>query len=182
MELTNTIFSFILTGVVGLYISNRFQERNFLHQIKTSRSEREIDKLREIAKLLEKISGERIYYSRVLLDTLAIQSLRSDGDILKQAREEYKKAKDSWNENLNPLFIELYSIDMYSYARDIEKNIHDNFRVSHNAIYSLIKNDNSLETIMIGKRHLDSAFTETRRISSDIIKHSNIRWKKNYGR
>ncbi|MGL4478996.1 MAG: hypothetical protein ACRCVK_12295, partial [Aeromonas veronii] len=71
MELANIIVSFFLTGVVGLYVSSRFQEKNFLHQIKTNRSEREIDKLREIAKSLEKMSGERIYYSRLLLDSLA---------------------------------------------------------------------------------------------------------------
>ncbi|EKH1299068.1 hypothetical protein O6P64_004594, partial [Escherichia coli] len=150
---------------------------NFLHQIKTNRSEREIDKLREIAKSLEKMSGERIYYSRLLLDSLADKELKLDSDILKQAREEYKNAKNNWNESLNPLFIELYSIDMYDYARDIERNIHDNFRHAHNAIYKLIKDGHSIDSIIAGKRHLDSAFTETRRISSEIIKHSNSRWK-----
>lgn len=177
MELANIIVSFFLTGVVGLYVSSRFQDKNFLHQIKTNRSEREIDKLREIAKSLEKMSGERIYYSRLLLDSLADKEFKKDSDTLQQAREEYKKAKDNLNENLNPLFIELYSIDMYDYARDIERNIHDNFRYAHNSIYKLIKYGHSIDSIISGKRHLDSAFTETRRISSEIIKHSNSRWK-----
>ena len=95
-----------------------------------------------------------------------IAEFKKDSDTLQQAREEYKKAKDNWNENLNPLFIELYSIDMYDYARDIERNIHDNFRHAHNAIYKLIKDGHSIDSIIAGKRHLDSAFTETRRISS----------------
>ena len=83
MELANIIVSFFLTGVVGLYVSSRFQEKNFLHQIKTNRSEREIDKLREITKTLEKMSGERIYYSRLLLDSLADKEFKLDSDILK---------------------------------------------------------------------------------------------------
>ena len=66
---------------------------------------------------------------------------------------------------------------MYDYARDIERNIHDNFRYAHNSIYKLIKDGHSIDSIISGKRHLDSAFTETRRISSEIIKHSNSRWK-----
>ncbi|WP_152424640.1 hypothetical protein [Aeromonas diversa] len=176
MELTNTILSFILTGVIGLYVSNKFQEKSFLHQIKTSRSEREIDRLVEIAKLLEKMSGERIYYSRLLLDTLASSPIKDNGELINQARDEYKKSKDAWNENLNPLFIELYSINMYDCARDIEKNIHNNFRGAHTAIYNLVLNGHSSNLILSGKMHLDIAFTETRRISSEIIKHSNIRW------
>lgn len=171
-DIIKIIFSFLLTGVVGVYIAGKIQNRNILNQIKLAKAEKEIEKTKEIIRRIETLSSVRIYTGRILVELLAKKSSKKD---LNKAREEYRRAISVWNENLNSTYMELYSLNFSEYSLRLEKDVHDNFRKAHSLINDVLHNNKEI----IFSEIIDAfsiVYKNTRLLSCDIVESANKRW------
>ena len=102
-DIFKIIITFIFTGVIGAFLSHRIQKKSFLHQIKITQTQKEIERIKEIANDIEKDAGMRIFYGRNLIENYISNNLLE----LEKSRSDYKKSVIKWNENLSSYFLEL---------------------------------------------------------------------------
>ena len=67
-DIIKIIIGFILTGIVGSFLAQYYQKKNFIYQTKIIKLQKEIDRLKELADNIEKLAGMRIFYGRNLID------------------------------------------------------------------------------------------------------------------
>lgn len=172
-DIIKIVIGFVFTGILGAAISSKIQRKNFVNQTKISKTEKEFEKIKELTKKIELLSGARNYSVRVLSSAI---NLRGNGDAkLEEIRSEYRDAVREWNINITTIYTELYSLNLYKYAIDLEKNVHNTFRKIHELINDSIKNDTPAREREINEL-ADGIFKNTRRISSNLINEGASRW------
>lgn len=170
------IFPFWLTYIVGTRITQRYQRRNFLHQVTTSKIEKEIERVKKLAQEIERLANMRIFHGRELV------SYHFDGGTDNQittARIDYKKSVREWNENLSSFFIELHSLGLYRrLAIRLENNVHNNMKKAHYLIDRMIrKGDTSVKAEDIGFFYKE-ALNSIRENSILLMDFSNEKWER----
>lgn len=176
IEMLKIIIGFVLTGVLGVFISSRYQRKNSLIQIKILKVEKDVLKLKEVVNTLEVLSSVRNYKGRCLADLVCNSRIVDmNSDIIMQARNDYKDSVAEWNKNINKLYIELYSLGMYEYAIRLEREVHDNFRIAHSLLRSRINDAKNVEALVIGSA-FSTVFKHTRSLSYDIVKKADEKW------
>lgn len=174
IDILKIIISFVLTGVVGVFITARVQRTNFINQTKISKAEKDLEKTKEIIKRIESLSSIRIYTAKVVTANLSEGLLLPEDD---PSRIEYRKAVFEWNINLQSIFIELRGINLNYYAITLERDVQVNFKESHDLIRAKISNNSIVNSNEI-LESINIAYKETRSLSYDMLKTANEKWKK----
>lgn len=175
------VFGFVLTVLIGSYITFKYQKRNIEYQSFLARERKRIDKINDIKKYINKLIIHRVVASRRILD--CYQGIDKEA-YLKDVRDEYILAKDKWNYGINSIFLELGNLGserIYHFnAFYIERVIHKAFVECHHLIVDIkIKKNISkyYEAISI----LDSIYNMqseiTRRLTREVnLIQSNIKY------
>lgn len=117
------LVTFVLTGLIGNRLLQRWQHRTWLHQQKILGREKEYASLLELTNELSAATGARLYHMRRL--AAAIRSL-SDAE-LEHRLKKYDAILIRWNEALNSYYVRLtFYTDFYE-ARNLEDNIQNLF-------------------------------------------------------
>jgi hypothetical protein len=170
-EIFKIIITFLLTGVVGALLSQRIQKKSFLHQIKINQTQKEIERIKEIASNIEKDAGMRIFYGRNLIENY----INTNTEEIEKARLDYRKSVIKWNENLSSYFLELRSLGLTHLAFDLERNVHENLFKAHRIIDDCIRKNRKVKLGEL-KTHYSLAFDGLRKISKALIEISNMKW------
>lgn len=170
-EIIKIIITFLLTGVVGALLSQRFQRKSFLHQIKINQTQKEIERIKEIASNIEKDAGMRIFYGRNLIENF----VNNNTEEIEKSRSDYRKSVIKWNENLTSYFLELRSLGLAHLAIDLEKNVHEYLFKAHRIIDDCIRKNKKVkfEDLRI---NYSLAFEGLREISKALINISERKW------
>ena len=170
-EIFKIIITFLLTGVVGALLSQRIQRKSFLHQIKINQTQKEIERIKEIASNIEKDAGMRIFYGRNLIENF----INNNTEEIEKSRLDYRKSVIKWNENLTSYFLELRSLGLAHLAIDLEKNVHHYLFKAHRIIDDCIRKNKKvkLEDLRI---NYSLAFDGLREISKALINISDKKW------
>lgn len=172
-DIIKIIIGFILTGIVGSFLAQYYQKKNFIYQTKIIKLQKEIDRLKELADNIEKLAGMRIFYGRNLIDN----SNERESKEFSEARRQYRASVERWNENLSSFFIELRSLGLTQLAFDLERNVHDNLRKAHSLIDELIRKNNIVDISKIG-HHYSMAFDGLRFVSKNLILETDRKWNR----
>lgn len=172
-DIIKIAIGFVFTGILGATISSKIQRKNFVNQTKISKTEKEVEKIKELAKKIEILSGARNYSVRVLSSAINLRG--KDSEKLDEIRKEYRETVKEWNVNITTIYTELYSYNLYSYAIDLERNVHNTFRKTHKLINDSIKNNTPARELEISEL-ADRVFKNTRSISSNLINEGASRW------
>lgn len=172
-DIFKIIITFIFTGVIGTYLSHRIQKKSFLHQIKITQTQKEIERIREITNNIEKDTGMRIFHGRNLIENHISNNL---GEVEK-SRSDYKKAVIKWNENLSSYFLELRSLGFTALAFELERNVHENLFKAHRIIDNYIRKGQVVDLEAL-QTHYSLAFDGLRKISKQLMKMSDDKWSK----
>lgn len=172
-DIIKIAIGFVFTGILGATISSKIQRKNFANQTKISKTEKEVEKIKELAKKIEILSGARNYSVRVLSSAINLRG--KDSEKLDEIRKEYRETVKEWNVNITTIYTELYSYNLYSYAIDLERNVHNTFRKTHKLINDSIKNNTPARELEISEL-ADRVFKNTRSISSNLINEGASRW------
>ena len=172
-DIIKIIIGFILTGIVGSFLAQYYQKKNFIYQTKIIKLQKEIDRLKELADNIEKLAGMRIFYGRNLIDN----SDKRESNEFTEARRQYRTSVEKWNESLSSFFIELRSLGLTQLAFDLERNVHDNLRKAHSLIDELIRKNNKIDISKIVK-HYSMSFDGLRNVSKNIMFETEKKWDK----
>lgn len=175
------VFGFVLTGLIGSYITFKYQKRNIEYQSFLARERKRIDKINDIKKYINKLIIHRVVASRRILDYY--QGIDKEA-YLKDVRDEYILAKDKWNYGINSIFLELGNLGserIYHFnAFYIERVIHKAFVECHNLIVD-IKNKKNISKYYEAISILDNIYNMqseiTRRLTREVnLIQSNIKY------
>lgn len=170
-DIIKIIIGFILTGIIGTFLAQYYQKKNFIYQTKIIKLQKEIERLKELADNIEKLAGMRIFYGRNLIDNCSEKESKE----FSEARKQYRASVEKWNENLSSFFIELRSLGLTTLAFDLEKNVHNNLRKAHLLIDELIRKNNKVDISKIG-HHYSMAFDGLRYVSKNIMIETDRKW------
>jgi hypothetical protein len=169
-DLVKIGISFILSGFVGVLVSYYFQRKNTLNQLNFKMAERKAGELKEIRDKFEKISAERIYQTRNMMDSIHVNAV-TDKD-----REHYKESIRNWNNNLNVIYFDLQAQDLHHIALQVE-SVHARFRSAHYEIDRKINAKISAPASLTAARaSVDSAYAESSRVSNLLTQIADLRW------
>lgn len=99
MPLITASFSFLLVGVLGNLLVQRWQQRNWIEQQRLLRAEKRLDELKRLSDDLMKLGDSRSYRTRRLLLNLA--SIDSNTLDSSEYLIDYKIAVGTWNDSFN---------------------------------------------------------------------------------
>ncbi|EMM0931539.1 hypothetical protein RCQ25_004528 [Raoultella ornithinolytica] len=88
-DIIKIAIGFVFTGILGATISSKIQRKNFVNQTKISKTEKEVEKIKELAKKIEILSGARNYSVRVLSSAINLRG--KDSEKLDEIRKEYRE-------------------------------------------------------------------------------------------
>ncbi|HDS9455182.1 TPA: hypothetical protein QH822_005249 [Klebsiella quasipneumoniae subsp. similipneumoniae] len=174
-DIIKIAIGFVFTGILGSKISSKIQRKNFLNQTKISKTEKDVEKIKELTKKIELLSGARNYAVRILSSSLHLRG--NDEKRLDEIRKEYRETVKEWNINITTIYTELFSLNLYSHAIKLEEDVHNIFRESHILINDCIKNNSLTKATEINEL-ADKIFKNTRDISSNLINEGKSRWAK----
>lgn len=157
------VLGFVLTGLIGSYITFRYQKRAIEYQSFLTTENDRINRLNDIKKRLNKLILHRAQASKSILDlyqSIDRKLTKNELLIYNKIRSDYILSKDNWNYEINTIFLELGNLGekrIYYYnAIYIDDYIHNNFRRIHQLICDLKKGSDS--------RKYDDALTLLSRI------------------
>lgn len=128
-EVLKIIFTFFLTGVVGLWLSHKFQKKQMHSQLYYKRSELDVAALEKIIELIILLSSDRIFKTRQLIYSM------QNNSIDEKLRSDYRACVSEWNKRLNYIFISLNNNNLYSLSNRFERDVHAKFRQTHTMIH-----------------------------------------------
>lgn len=117
-ELLLVILGFILTGLVGNYILQRWQARSWLLQQQFLGQEKEYLALKQTCDNIGSLMGVRIFHMQRL-------SMKFPADVSEEIRREYSQAVIRWNEQLTLFYNQLTFFAGSEFATMLERTVQD---------------------------------------------------------
>jgi len=102
VTLITVIISFVLTGLIGNYFVQRWQQRNWHEQHRVLRLEKELDELRTLINEIMELGDARNYRARRLL-----LSLDNESSISTERLMDYERTVAVWNDRFNSFCVRL---------------------------------------------------------------------------
>jgi hypothetical protein len=127
---------FLLTTVLGTFLTSRYQDRARLSVERATRLEAALNRATTVSEEISRTLDRRLYRTRVLVWALMEHKPEAE---LQAARDNYLKAKDDWNENLNRLYSAVESSFGNSQRVRLEGDLTERFRTIHNSIDACLK-------------------------------------------
>jgi hypothetical protein len=124
VQILAVIIGFLLTGIIGNQLVQRWQHRTWLHQQRFLGAEKEFVALRDLATELSAAISARLYKMRRLLWAVCGQ----DDEKLAQRLSEYDLALVNWNESLTSFYVRLAFCTHYYDSTSLERLIHEPFQ------------------------------------------------------
>lgn len=170
-DIFKIFITFILTGVIGALLSQKIQKKSFLHQIKITQIQKEIERIKEIANNIEKDAGMRIFYGRNLMENYISNNIEE----IEKSRSDYRKAVIKWNENLSSYFLELRTLGLTPLAYEFERDVHNNLFKAHKIIDNCVRKNKKADLDDL-KICYSLAFDGLRKISRKLMDISDEKW------
>lgn len=174
VDFLKIFFSFFLSGVVGVSISQYFQRRSLINQLIIKVSEKKASEIKEIRDSFEQLSAERIYRAKELIDILL-----SRGETA-EARKNYRDSVVAWNKKLNLFFLDLRAQNLYGVALDIESKVQNNFCEAHGIIKRQVDLGFSMyeiSSLRLALGRIESAYSESIKVTTKLTKVADERWE-----
>jgi hypothetical protein len=103
LALITVVISFILTAVVGNWLVQRWQQRNWLTQHSLQRDEKQIEELRALIDEILRLGDARSYRTRRAI----LQLNSTDSAKFQRTKEDYEQAVVNWNDRFNSMCVGL---------------------------------------------------------------------------
>jgi hypothetical protein len=171
LDIAKILLTFSLTIVVGGFLTHRYQRKNFIYQTKVIKTQKDIEKIKELSNRIETLAAIRMFYGRNLLDVF---SHDSDSEV-NIARNQYRSSVIGWNESIQQFFLELRSLGLVQLALDLERNVHNNIRAAHVLIDNHVRKKIQIDVRDVGEKY-NLAFDGLRKISKKLVDESDSRW------
>jgi hypothetical protein len=118
-SVTTVVVGFILTGVIGNWLVQAWQTRNWLIQQRFAGQEKEYLALKELADEIAGLLGTRMYH----MQRLASNLLHSSDEKLAARVADYDDALKRWNERLTSFYVRLPLLASYDLTYRLERSI-----------------------------------------------------------
>lgn len=145
-ELVLLLLGFVLTSILGGFLTTCYQSRSRLDAERTTRLQGELARATAVSEEVSRALDRRLYRTRVLVWTLKDNAPDPE---LQVAREEYRKAMADWNENLN----RLYSSTEYCFGSELrstlESSLAERFRSIHRSIDACVRDRGACDAAKI---------------------------------
>jgi hypothetical protein len=182
-DIAKALFAFVLTGVIGNSLLQRWQYRAWLQQQQFLGHEREYIALRDLSADLSKVMGARHYQMQRVIS--AARSLSADE--METRVSEYAVTLKQWNEELNSYYVRLTLYVDYSRAISLEGEIHQPFVSTGSKIERVVRLKRNAQPVPKGEyaiieRQLKNLNTAIFRYNRDLLREvENIRRRVYYG-
>ncbi len=143
MSIITAIVGFLLTGVLGNYLIQKWQLRNWLTQQKFSSIEKEYSEIKELAEEFSKISNERLFSMRAVLYSLKI----NDKQLHKTRKNEYRDSIKTWNQKYGYFSAKLPFLMSQLQTQYFDEQIHKQLVAASSLLDNAISNKSSTPTI-----------------------------------
>jgi len=157
-----TILGFVLSGIVGNQLLQRWQYRSWLRQQKFSGAEKEYIALRDLIADISKECGKRLFRMRRLLYSVG----SGDFATIDQRLSSYDESLVSWNEQFNGLAAKLTVFGSFSETKRLEREIQQPFHSVGVGLERLVRIRRSGESI--DSNHLKTAERQLQSIQIKI--------------
>jgi hypothetical protein len=117
------VVTFILTGVIGNWLVQRWQHNNWLRQHRFLGVAKDQESLRQIFEEISQSAGARLWQMFRLVKGIG----RFEEQELRSRVSEYEKALSQWNEKLNIFYAKLTLYSKYDYTSRLEWDIQARF-------------------------------------------------------
>src|SRR5689334_14378534 len=136
-EFVLLLVAFVLTTVVGGYLTSKYQGKAREDEKRAARLYQELTKASQVSEEISRALDRRLYRTRVLVWALKDESPERE---LQSARDGYRSSLTEWNANINSI----YSLVEYSFATEmrdkLERDITEEFRSIHRSIDDCLRN------------------------------------------
>lgn len=176
-DLLKIVVSFMLSGVVGVSVSQYFQKKSLINQFLLKKSEKKAGEVKDIRDSFEQLSAERIYRAKYLINALLTNNAIEDS--IEDARKSYRDSVFAWNMKLNIFFLDLRVQRLYHIALMIEADVQVCFHEAHGIIREQVGRklggyDDSRLKLALSK--IESAYSSSIEITKELTRIADIRW------
>jgi hypothetical protein len=117
------ILSFVLTGLIGNSLIQKWQQRNWIQQRRLLRAENSIEELKKIIDEIMTLADARNYRTRRLL----LNFRSGNAKTLTEIKQEYDRTLAAWNDKFNSFCVRLTIFAEYRYTEWLESDIQPRF-------------------------------------------------------
>lgn len=130
------VVGFVLTGVIGNKILQKWQERSWFVQQRFKGQEKEFLALQRLAEEIATLLSARIFYTQ----RLAFNLVRPQNTKLNEATKDYDLAVKRWNEKLTSFYVRLPLLSQPSLAIRLEESIQNELVILNKKINGQLQN------------------------------------------
>lgn len=130
----SVVLGFVLTGLVGNHLVQRWQQRNWLIQQRFLGHEKEYIALKDLTDEIASLLGARIYNMQRLLFSLR----RSSDEQLVTRLADYEDIVKRWNERLTSFYVRLPLLAYSDLGLQLESSVQTKLQVSSATIEELL--------------------------------------------
>jgi len=123
-----------LLAVLGNWLIQRWQQRNWITQHTLEKAEKELGELRKSIDELLRLASARVYRMQRV-----VKNLRSTSEAFATIKQEYDQAVVNWNDRLNTIYIDLRLYADYHYTDRLYQSIQPQFVEISEALDKAIK-------------------------------------------
>jgi len=120
------ISTVLITAVITAFMTYNVQSKLAKNKLRLDRLEKRASFIQSIAKDLNDLVNDRIYFVKIYID-----GLESKG-VSQGTRDGYIKSASTWNIKIHSVYSSLNMHDIVELSNDIERNIHYEFVKVHN--------------------------------------------------
>src|SRR6266498_4098295 len=128
------IVSFLLSGLIGNWLIQKWQAQNWLHQQRFLGQEKEYIALKELADEIATLMGARIYH----MQRIALNLPNARYDQLADRLVAYEAAVVKWNERLTSFYVRLALLSSSELTYTLERTIHERLQQTGQRLDKLI--------------------------------------------
>lgn len=148
------VFPIVISAIVGNYLIQRWQQRNWRQQQLVLRGEKNIEALKAVIDDFMRLADTRSYRTRRLVLQMRLSPEEGKVVIDEQIKKDYIESVVIWNEKLNSMVVRLTMYAPQGCSRDLEERIQTGFyQVSNKA-------ESALRSIAPSQRELNSLKSE----------------------
>jgi hypothetical protein len=121
------ILTFILTGLIGNFLAQQWQQRNWMNQQKLQGEEKHYFALTALWEELMNLASRRLWRMRRLMNAL----VEGDNQKIEERRNEYDAVLSEWNEKFQSMMVRLTLYASWELGQQLEAELQRSFLNSH---------------------------------------------------
>jgi hypothetical protein len=120
---TSILLTFLLTGLIGNWLAQRWQQRNWMNQQRFLGEEKEYISLKDLWEQLSGLAAKRLWRMRWVL--FAIDD-KNDAAV-QERLVEYTSVLSEWNEKFTPMCARLTLLTRWAFTYELDRGIQNDF-------------------------------------------------------